>query len=95
MNTTSLTTLFTKPLLLFSLAVPSFSPDEIQAITTLIEKQAQIVVKPKEVSKEETLHKAALLAQYAEVTDEEEYLFWVLEMLKSYWEYSVVDQLFL
>ncbi|KAJ6660524.1 hypothetical protein lerEdw1_017521 [Lerista edwardsae] len=49
--------------------------DEIQAIATLIEKQAQIVVKPKEVSKEETLHKAALLAQYAEVTDEEEYLF--------------------
>ncbi|XP_066485213.1 coiled-coil domain-containing protein 43 [Tiliqua scincoides] len=46
--------------------------DELQAIATLIEKQAQIVVKPKEVSKEETLHKAALLAQYAEVTDEED-----------------------
>ncbi|KAL8175697.1 UNVERIFIED_CONTAM: Coiled-coil domain-containing protein 43 [Gekko kuhli] len=49
--------------------------DEIQAIASMIEKQAQIVVKPKEVSKEETLRKAALLAQYAEVTDEEEYPF--------------------
>uniref|UniRef100_A0A8D0BUP2 Coiled-coil domain-containing protein 43 n=1 Tax=Salvator merianae TaxID=96440 RepID=A0A8D0BUP2_SALMN len=47
--------------------------DEVQAIANIIEKQAQIVVKPKEVSKEETLQKAALLAQYAEVTDEEEY----------------------
>ncbi|XP_062988883.1 coiled-coil domain-containing protein 43 [Elgaria multicarinata webbii] len=45
--------------------------DEIQAIANIIEKQAQIVTKPKEVSKEETLQKAALLAQYAEVTDEE------------------------
>ncbi|XP_044274639.1 coiled-coil domain-containing protein 43 [Varanus komodoensis] len=46
--------------------------DEVQAITNIIEKQAQIVMKPKEVSKEETLQKAALLAQYAEVTDEED-----------------------
>ncbi|KAJ7313470.1 hypothetical protein JRQ81_004869 [Phrynocephalus forsythii] len=46
--------------------------DEIQAIASIIEKQAQIVVKPKEISKEETLQKAALLAQYAEVTDEED-----------------------
>lgn len=51
------------------------SPDEIQAITNIIEKQAQIVVKPKEVLKEDTLQKAALLAQYAEVTDDEEYPF--------------------
>uniref|UniRef100_A0A8C6XQ17 Coiled-coil domain-containing protein 43 n=1 Tax=Naja naja TaxID=35670 RepID=A0A8C6XQ17_NAJNA len=49
--------------------------DEIQAITNIIEKQAQIVVKPKEVLKEDTLQKAALLAQYAEVTDDEEYPF--------------------
>ncbi|CAI5789892.1 Coiled-coil domain-containing protein 43 [Podarcis lilfordi] len=49
--------------------------DEIQAIANIIEKQAQIVVKPKEVAKEETLQKAALLAQYAEVTDDEEYPF--------------------
>ncbi|KAH0626960.1 hypothetical protein JD844_002288 [Phrynosoma platyrhinos] len=47
--------------------------DEVQAIASIIEKQAQIVVKPKEVSKEEALRKAALLAQYADVTDEEEY----------------------
>nr|XP_028559658.1 coiled-coil domain-containing protein 43 isoform X2 [Podarcis muralis] len=46
--------------------------DEIQAIANIIEKQAQIVVKPKEVAKEETLQKAALLAQYAEVTDDED-----------------------
>ncbi|XP_007424898.1 coiled-coil domain-containing protein 43 [Python bivittatus] len=46
--------------------------DEIQAITNIIEKQAQIVVKPKEVLKDDTLQKAALLAQYAEVTDDED-----------------------
>uniref|UniRef100_A0A8C5S5N1 Coiled-coil domain-containing protein 43 n=1 Tax=Laticauda laticaudata TaxID=8630 RepID=A0A8C5S5N1_LATLA len=45
--------------------------DEIQAITNIIEKQAQIVVKPKEILKD-TLQKAALLAQYAEVTDDED-----------------------
>ncbi|CAK7290310.1 Coiled-coil domain-containing protein 43 [Vulpes lagopus] len=47
--------------------------DEVQAIATLIEKQAQIVVKPRMVSEEEKQRKAALLAQYADVTDEEEY----------------------
>lgn len=47
-------------------------PDEVQAIATLIEKQAQIVVKPKMVSEEEKQRKAALLAQYADVTDEED-----------------------
>ncbi|KAM9597499.1 coiled-coil domain-containing protein 43 isoform 2-T2 [Trichechus inunguis] len=46
--------------------------DEVQAIATLIEKQAQIVVKPKMVSEEEKQRKAALLAQYADVTDEED-----------------------
>lgn len=51
-------------------------PDEVQAIATLIEKQAQIVVKPRMVSEEEKQRKAALLAQYADVTDEEEYPFW-------------------
>uniref|UniRef100_K7FRE9 Coiled-coil domain containing 43 n=1 Tax=Pelodiscus sinensis TaxID=13735 RepID=K7FRE9_PELSI len=45
--------------------------DEIQAIASMIEKQAQIVVKPKKVSQDEELRKAALLAQYANVTDEE------------------------
>ncbi|KAM9112789.1 coiled-coil domain-containing protein 43 [Pangshura tecta] len=48
--------------------------DEIQAIASMIEKQAQIVVKPKEVSQDEKLRKAALLAQYANVTDEEDSL---------------------
>uniref|UniRef100_A0A8C7EX80 Coiled-coil domain-containing protein 43 n=1 Tax=Neovison vison TaxID=452646 RepID=A0A8C7EX80_NEOVI len=48
--------------------------DEVQAIATLIEKQAQIVVKPRMVSEEEKQRKAALLAQYADVTDEEETL---------------------
>ncbi|KAM6312219.1 coiled-coil domain-containing protein 43 [Podargus strigoides] len=47
--------------------------DEIQAIASMMEKQAKIVVKPKEVSQEEKQRKAALLAQYANVTDEEEY----------------------
>ncbi|TEA30280.1 hypothetical protein DBR06_SOUSAS30210038 [Sousa chinensis] len=53
--------------------------DEVQAIATLIEKQAQIVVKPRMVSEEEKQRKAALLAQYADVTDEEEYPFWTDE----------------
>uniref|UniRef100_A0A8C0IAT4 Coiled-coil domain containing 43 n=1 Tax=Bubo bubo TaxID=30461 RepID=A0A8C0IAT4_BUBBB len=48
---------------------------EIQAIASMMEKQAKIVVKPKEVSQEEKQRKAALLAQYANVTDEEEYPF--------------------
>ncbi|KFP77618.1 Coiled-coil domain-containing protein 43, partial [Acanthisitta chloris] len=39
--------------------------DELQAIASMMEKQARIVVKPKEVSQEEKQRKAALLAQYA------------------------------
>ncbi|KAF4803851.1 Coiled-coil domain-containing protein 43 [Turdus rufiventris] len=39
--------------------------DEVQAITSMMEKQARIVVKPREVSQEEKQRKAALLAQYA------------------------------
>lgn len=50
-------------------------PDEIQAIASMMEKQAKIVVKPKEISQEDKQRKAALLAQYANVTDEEEYPF--------------------
>uniref|UniRef100_A0A3B5MR84 Coiled-coil domain-containing protein 43 n=1 Tax=Xiphophorus couchianus TaxID=32473 RepID=A0A3B5MR84_9TELE len=46
---------------------------EVQAIASMIEKQAQIVVKQKEVSKESKKRKEALLAQYANVTDDEEY----------------------
>ncbi|XP_071433567.1 coiled-coil domain-containing protein 43 isoform X3 [Pithys albifrons albifrons] len=47
--------------------------DEVQAIASMMEKQARIVVKPKEVSsQEEQQRKAALLAQYANVTDEED-----------------------
>ncbi|KFO86393.1 Coiled-coil domain-containing protein 43, partial [Buceros rhinoceros silvestris] len=49
--------------------------DEVQALASMMEKQARIVVKPKEVSQEEKQRKAALLAQYANVTDEEEYPF--------------------
>ncbi|XP_073539316.1 coiled-coil domain-containing protein 43 isoform X2 [Phyllobates terribilis] len=45
--------------------------DEVEALTSMIEKQAQIVVKPKEVSEVEQRRKAALLAQYANVTDDE------------------------
>lgn len=39
----------------------------------MIEKQAQIVVKHKEVSEDSKKRKEALLAQYANITDEEEY----------------------
>ncbi|MFT7819359.1 coiled-coil domain-containing protein 43-like [Arapaima gigas] len=49
------------------------SEDEVQAIANMIEKQAQIVVKQKEVSGEEKRRKEALLSQYANITDEEEY----------------------
>uniref|UniRef100_A0AAQ4R8B2 Coiled-coil domain-containing protein 43 n=1 Tax=Gasterosteus aculeatus aculeatus TaxID=481459 RepID=A0AAQ4R8B2_GASAC len=44
---------------------------EVQAIASLIEKQAQIVVKHKKVSEETKKGKEALLAQYANVTDDE------------------------
>lgn len=47
---------------------------EVRAIASLIEKQAQIVVKQK-VSEQSKTGKEALLAQYANVTDEEEYPF--------------------
>lgn len=46
---------------------------EVQAIASMIEKQAQIVVKHKEVSEESKKRKEALLAQYANITDEDEY----------------------
>ncbi|XP_072212662.1 coiled-coil domain-containing protein 43 [Excalfactoria chinensis] len=46
--------------------------DEVQAITSMMEKQARIIVKPKEISQEEKQRKEALLAQYANVTDEED-----------------------
>uniref|UniRef100_A0A3B1J0L7 Coiled-coil domain containing 43 n=1 Tax=Astyanax mexicanus TaxID=7994 RepID=A0A3B1J0L7_ASTMX len=46
--------------------------DEVQAIASLIEKQAQIVVKQKEVPELDKKRKEALLAQYANVTDEED-----------------------
>lgn len=45
---------------------------EVQAIASMIEKQAQIVVKQKAVSEESKRRKEALLAQYANVTDEED-----------------------
>lgn len=54
-----------------------FPVAEVQAIASMIEKQAQIVVKQKEVSEESKKRKEALLAQYANVTDEEEYPFFV------------------
>uniref|UniRef100_A0A4W5MZS2 Coiled-coil domain-containing protein 43 n=1 Tax=Hucho hucho TaxID=62062 RepID=A0A4W5MZS2_9TELE len=49
---------------------------EVLAIANLIEKQAQIVVKQKEVSQESRKRKEAkeaVLAQYANITDDEEY----------------------
>ncbi|XP_072270790.1 coiled-coil domain-containing protein 43 [Pyxicephalus adspersus] len=46
--------------------------DEVEALASMIEKQAQIVVKPKEMSEGEQQRKAALLAQYANVTDDED-----------------------
>ncbi|XP_047215994.1 coiled-coil domain-containing protein 43 [Girardinichthys multiradiatus] len=45
---------------------------EVQAIASMIEKQAQIVVKQKESSESSKKRKEALLAQYANVTDEED-----------------------
>ncbi|XP_028311179.1 coiled-coil domain-containing protein 43 [Gouania willdenowi] len=53
-------------------AVKSNADDaEVQAIASLIEKQAQIVVKQKGVSEESKKRKEALLAQYANITDDE------------------------
>lgn len=59
--------------LVWLFSVIPFSVAEVQAIASMIEKQAQIVVKHKEVSEESKKRKEALLAQYANVTDEEEY----------------------
>lgn len=56
---------------------------EVQAIASLIEKQAQIVVKQKEVSEVEKRQKQALLQQYANVTDDEEYPFCVSVCLET------------
>ncbi|KAG9264184.1 coiled-coil domain-containing protein 43 [Astyanax mexicanus] len=53
-------------------AASSQAEDEVQAIASLIEKQAQIVVKQKEVPELDKKRKEALLAQYANVTDEED-----------------------
>ncbi|XDV13145.1 hypothetical protein PO909_001625 [Leuciscus waleckii] len=61
--------------------------DEVQAIASLIEKQAQIVVKQKVSSEESKKSKEALLAQYANVTDDEEYPF------NTYLLYSVLVSL--
>ncbi|XP_037647764.1 coiled-coil domain-containing protein 43 [Sebastes umbrosus] len=53
-------------------AAKSDDDAEVQAIASLIEKQAQITVKHEEVSKETKKRKEALLAQYANVTDDED-----------------------
>ncbi|XP_029292600.1 coiled-coil domain-containing protein 43 [Cottoperca gobio] len=53
-------------------AAKSDDDAEVQAIARMIEKQAQIVVKHKEVSEESKKRKDALLAQYANVTDGED-----------------------
>ncbi|XP_062264423.1 coiled-coil domain-containing protein 43 [Platichthys flesus] len=45
---------------------------QVLAIASLIEKQAQIVVKHKEVSEESKKRKEAVLAQYANITDDED-----------------------
>ncbi|CAH2302637.1 Hypothetical predicted protein [Pelobates cultripes] len=55
--------------------------DEVQALASMIEKQAQIVVKAKEVSEEEQQRKAALLAQYANITDDEAYPLLLIQMV--------------
>lgn len=60
-------------LLFILLSYTSFYVAEVQAIASMIEKQAQIVVKQRELSKESMKRKEALLAQYADVTDGEEY----------------------
>lgn len=56
---------------LYALLYGSFVA-EVQAIASMIEKQAQIVVKQK-ASVESKKGKEAVLAQYGNITDEEEY----------------------
>ncbi|MBN3296520.1 CCD43 protein, partial [Amia calva] len=51
----------------------SQSDAEVLAIASLIEKQAQIAVKQKDVSQDDKKRKQAVLAQYANITDDEEY----------------------
>lgn len=45
---------------------------DVLAITSLMEKQAQIVVKQKELSVD-SKNKESVLAQYANITDDEKY----------------------
>ncbi|KAI1896484.1 hypothetical protein AGOR_G00095260 [Albula goreensis] len=60
--------------------------DEVQAIANMIEKQAQIVVKQKEVSEEAKKRKEALLAQYANVSEGEEY-----PLSLTFYSYAAVE----
>ena len=64
-----------------------FPEAEVQAIARMIEKQAQIVVKHKEVSGESKQRKDALLAQYANVTDDEEYPLFSFYLYGQYLQY--------
>ncbi|XP_078471559.1 coiled-coil domain-containing protein 43 [Lampetra planeri] len=45
------------------------SRDEVQVLASMIEQQAQLVVAPREVTREERQRKEALLAQYATVEE--------------------------
>lgn len=56
---------------------------EVQAIANLIEKQARIVVKHKVSEEPKTMKegKEALLAQYANITDDEQYPFGLLPLV--------------
>ncbi|XP_071060093.1 coiled-coil domain-containing protein 43 [Pseudochaenichthys georgianus] len=67
---------------------------EVQAIARMIEKQAQIVVKHKEVSGESKQRKDALLAQYANVTDDEEYPLFSFYLYGQYLQYLHQNSLF-
>ncbi|CAN0144087.1 unnamed protein product [Lampetra fluviatilis] len=49
------------------------SRDEVQVLASMIEQQAQLVVAPREVTREERQRKEALLAQYATVEEAQEY----------------------
>ncbi|XP_032829409.1 coiled-coil domain-containing protein 43 [Petromyzon marinus] len=48
------------------------SRDEVQVLASMIEQQAQLVVQPREVTREERQRKEALLAQYATVEEAED-----------------------
>lgn len=58
-----------------------FVVDIGEKLSAIFEKQTLATVQEKKLTKEEADRKAAILAQYGQVSDGEEYPFWLVVML--------------